>query len=56
MLYISYKIGLFVQNINHMYYKEIDVKFRDPNTLAMALYPFLLVSKDLPFRQYNRVV
>lgn len=32
---------------------QIDVKFKDPNALGMALWPFILISKDLPYRKYN---
>lgn len=34
---------------------QINVKFKDPNTEGMALWPFILVAKDLPVRSYPKV-
>ena len=35
---------------------QINVKFKDPNTEGMALWPFILVAKDLPVRRYPKVM
>lgn len=35
---------------------QIDVHFKDPTMEAVTIYPFIFISKDLPYRSYPRVM
>lgn len=39
-----------------MFYKQINVKFKDPSLEAVTVWPFIFVNKDLPIRSYWRVM